>query len=49
MKVFSFIAPEQRTGFSGNVKEFYDYLTDNQGFPAASQYLLSEYHIFLGG
>jgi len=41
MKVFSFIAPSPVTSFSANVKDFFNYLQNNQGFPASSQNLLT--------
>lgn len=41
MKVFSFIAPSPITSYSGDLKNFYTYITNNQGFPASSQYLIS--------
>lgn len=42
MRVYSFIAPQERRSFSGDVKRYFDYLRDNQGFPANNQYLLSK-------
>lgn len=41
MRVFSFVAPSQRTNWSGDLKAFYNHLTQNNGFPASSQYLIS--------
>ncbi|AEO68296.1 c396e94d-c968-42cc-96f7-73d53db5c633 [Thermothielavioides terrestris] len=41
MKVFSFVAPSPVTSFSANVKDFFNYLQNNQGFPASSQNLLT--------
>lgn len=41
MKVFSFITPDDRNTFAADVKVFFEYLIDNQGFPASEQYLLS--------
>jgi xyloglucan-specific endo-beta-1,4-glucanase len=38
MKVFSFVATKQVTNFSGDLMDFVNYLTKNQGFPT-SQYL----------
>ncbi|KAI0123211.1 concanavalin A-like lectin/glucanase domain-containing protein [Xylariales sp. AK1849] len=46
MKVYSFVAvnaPLQ--SYSGDIREFYTYLTNHQGFPAGSQYL----NTFQGG
>lgn len=41
MRVFSFVAPSQRGSFSGDLKAFYNHLTQNNGFPASRQYLIS--------
>jgi len=41
MKVFSFIASNPVTGFNTNIKEFFNYLANSQGFPASSQHLIS--------
>ncbi|SPO05587.1 probable endoglucanase I precursor [Cephalotrichum gorgonifer] len=41
MRVFSFVAPSQITSFSTDIKPFFNYLAQNQGFPASSQYLLN--------
>jgi xyloglucan-specific endo-beta-1,4-glucanase len=41
MKVFSFIAPQERRSYSGNAKNFFTYLQNSQGFPANNQYLLT--------
>lgn len=41
MKVFSFVAPSAIKSFSSDIKGFFDYITNNNGFPASSQYLLS--------
>ena len=43
MKVFSFVAPSPITNFSGNVKDFYNYLTQSEGFPASQQNLISKF------
>ena len=44
MRVFSFLAVNGPVNkFSADVKDFFKYLSQNQGFPASSQYLLSEY------
>lgn len=42
MQVYSFIAPNVMNEFSADAKEFYNYLEQNQAFPASSQNLLSE-------
>jgi xyloglucan-specific endo-beta-1,4-glucanase len=41
MKVFSFVAPSPVNSFNSDVKQFYNYLAKDQGFPASKQYLLS--------
>ncbi|KAL5344138.1 concanavalin A-like lectin/glucanase domain-containing protein [Aspergillus crustosus] len=41
MNVYSFVASEAVNSFNANIKDFWDYLTDNQGYPADSQYLLT--------
>lgn len=38
--VFSFVAPSEITSFSGDIKAFFTYLIDNEGF-SSSQYLTS--------
>ncbi|KAK3305652.1 glycoside hydrolase family 12 protein [Chaetomium strumarium] len=40
MKVFSFIAPSPVNSFSANVKDFFNYLQNNQGYPANDQHLI---------
>ena len=40
MKVYSFVASSQITSFSGDLKDFYTYLTSKQGY-SASQYITS--------
>ncbi|KAL2158672.1 hypothetical protein VTH06DRAFT_4154 [Thermothelomyces fergusii] len=40
MRVYSFVAPSPRNYFSANVKDFFNYLQWNQGFPANNQHLL---------
>jgi xyloglucan-specific endo-beta-1,4-glucanase len=42
MKVFSFVAPSPVNSFNSDVKQFYNYLAKDQGFPASKQYLLSK-------
>ena len=44
MTVYSFVAKDAPvTDFSGDVKDFYNYLAQNEGYPASSQYLLSKF------
>jgi hypothetical protein len=43
MHVYSFVAPQQTTTFSTDVKEFFDYLGSNYAFPLDQQHLLSKY------
>jgi xyloglucan-specific endo-beta-1,4-glucanase len=42
-KVFSFVAASPVTNFSGNIKDFFNYLSQSQGFPAGSQNLISKF------
>jgi len=42
MKVFSFVAPSPVNSFSANLKDFFNYMANNKGYPAGSQYLISE-------
>lgn len=42
MEVYSFVASEPVTSFDADIKEFWDYLTDNHSYPADGQYLLSK-------
>jgi xyloglucan-specific endo-beta-1,4-glucanase len=42
MKVFSFIAPSPVNSFSANVKDFFNYLQNSQGYPASSQNLIGK-------
>jgi hypothetical protein len=44
MKVFSFVAPNPVNDFNADIKQFFNYLQKDQGFPAESQYLLSKYN-----
>lgn len=39
-QVYSFVAVGNATNFSGDIQDFYNFLVDNEGFPA-SQYVLS--------
>ncbi|KAL7934597.1 endo-1,4-beta-glucanase [Trichoderma chlorosporum] len=40
-QTYSFVATSTITNFNGDVKNFFNYLQQNKGFPATSQYLLS--------
>ena len=42
MQVYSFIASDTATSFDANVKDFFDVLVSNKGFPDSSQYLISK-------
>ena len=45
MKVYSFLSTTNPlNSFSGDVKGFFTYLINSQGFPSSSQYLTSESH-----
>lgn len=46
MKVFSFVASSPITNYSGNMKDFFNYMTSNEGFPASQQNLISESSLF---
>lgn len=39
-KTYSFVASSPMTSFSTDIMQFFDYLTQQQGFPASSQYLI---------
>ncbi|KAF9890644.1 hypothetical protein FE257_005775 [Aspergillus nanangensis] len=41
MNVFSFVVSDPITSFSGDISDFWGYLTENQGYPADSQYLIN--------
>ncbi|PTB72726.1 glycoside hydrolase family 12 protein [Trichoderma longibrachiatum ATCC 18648] len=41
MQVYSFVAQTNTTSYSGDVKNFFNYLRDNKGYNAAGQYVLS--------
>jgi xyloglucan-specific endo-beta-1,4-glucanase len=43
MKVFSFVASSPVTSYNGNLKDFFNYMANNRGFPASSQYLISKF------
>jgi xyloglucan-specific endo-beta-1,4-glucanase len=40
--VFSFVADTNISNYSGDIKNFFDYITANEGFPASTQNLLSK-------
>ncbi|KAF5866003.1 hypothetical protein ETB97_001581 [Aspergillus alliaceus] len=40
-KTYSFIASSPITSWSGDIKGFFDYLTQHQSYPASSQYLIT--------
>lgn len=42
-KTYSFVAGSPINSYSGDIKDFFNYLTQNQGFPASSQHLISEF------
>jgi xyloglucan-specific endo-beta-1,4-glucanase len=42
MQVYSFVAQTNTTNYSGDVKNFFNYLRDNKGYNAAGQYVLSK-------
>jgi hypothetical protein len=46
MKVFSFVAPSPVNSFSANVKDFFNYLQNSQGYPASNQNLIGEFSFF---
>nr|AAM77711.1 endoglucanase [Trichoderma citrinoviride] len=41
MQVYSFVAQSNTTSYSGDVKNFFNYLRDNKGYNAGGQYVLS--------
>lgn len=44
MKVYSFLPPSGNyNSFNADIKQFFDYLTQTQGFPASSQNLIGKY------
>jgi xyloglucan-specific endo-beta-1,4-glucanase len=45
MKVYSFVASSPINSYDGNVKDFFTYLTNNKGFPASSQNLISKFFL----
>nr|AAM77715.1 endoglucanase [Aspergillus luchuensis] len=40
-KTYSFVAANPITSFQGDINDFFKYLTQNHGFPASSQYLIT--------
>jgi xyloglucan-specific endo-beta-1,4-glucanase len=40
MQVYSFVAMSNMDSFSADAKKFFNYLTENEGFPAKDQNLL---------
>ncbi|KAJ5860287.1 endoglucanase-1 [Penicillium soppii] len=40
-KTYSFVSSSPITSWSGDIKGFFDYLTQHQGYPAGSQYLIT--------
>lgn len=40
-QTYSFVASSPITSWSGDIQDFFNYLTDNESFPASSQYLIS--------
>ncbi|KAL2825855.1 concanavalin A-like lectin/glucanase domain-containing protein [Aspergillus pseudoustus] len=41
MNVYSFVAPSPLNNFSGDIKDFWNLLVNNYGFPGSSQYLIN--------
>ncbi|KAM0300783.1 hypothetical protein HYE67_004932 [Fusarium culmorum] len=41
MRVYSFVAANPVTNFNSDVKQFWNYLANTQGYPASKQYLLT--------
>jgi xyloglucan-specific endo-beta-1,4-glucanase len=41
MRVYSFVASNPVTNFNSDVKQFWNYLANTQGYPANRQYLLT--------
>lgn len=48
-KTYSFVASSPITSFSTDIMHFFNYLTQNQGFPASSQYLIGLQSLLLAG
>ncbi|KAH8701929.1 putative endoglucanase [Talaromyces proteolyticus] len=40
-QTYSFVSSSPQTSWTGDILEFFDYLSENQGFPASSQYLIT--------
>jgi xyloglucan-specific endo-beta-1,4-glucanase len=47
MKVYSFVAPSPVTNYSGDIKNFFTWLTSNKGYPASSQNLIGKFLMLL--
>jgi xyloglucan-specific endo-beta-1,4-glucanase len=47
MKVYSFVAPSPVTNYSGDIKNFFTWLTSNKGYPASSQNLIGKFLMVL--
>jgi xyloglucan-specific endo-beta-1,4-glucanase len=45
MKVYTFTPPSPINNYNGNMKDFFTYLTNNKGYPASTQYLISKFYI----
>lgn len=43
MKVYSFVATSTINSFTGDLKDFFTYLTNSKGYPATTQNLISEF------
>ena len=41
MRVYSFVAENELGTWEGDVKKFYNYVTETQGFPADQQHLIT--------
>jgi xyloglucan-specific endo-beta-1,4-glucanase len=45
-QTYSFVASgDDLESFNGDVMDFWDYLAQNEGYPASSQYLLSKFDV----
>lgn len=42
-QTYSFVASSPINSWSGDIKEFWNYLAQNHNYPASSQYLISPY------
>jgi xyloglucan-specific endo-beta-1,4-glucanase len=43
MHVYSFVASSSVNSWSGDLMDFFRYLTQSKGFPASKQYLISKF------